>query len=161
MLSEDEPSTQINFKISPRDLRVINIAAKKYGLDRSKYIRKCVLMHANNPEELQIAKLNKEIEEDEINLTVKKSFRDNLIETFNANKTVAENIEQATDREIESLISTLKIHSGRLVDIKHFIRIRVDTINNSYQTKDIKPLTIEKFTEKLREVAESQGVTCK
>lgn len=156
-LSEDQRTTQVNFKIAVDELRLINIAADELNLSRSAFIRKCVMTQINSPE-LKLSKLDIEIKEVELKLAVKKAYRDEILHSVQASKTIAANRDEAILKEIDSLLVSLKYKGGKVDKIKQFIFTRTSTLNNNFPSST--PLTVDELTNRLVEHAEAQGVHC-
>lgn len=156
-----KPAKLMNFRISDIDKTYLEDRFEITGLHQSAYIRMLIKIDREaNSKKFRLDEIKRRKRKLKIELSFLDSEEQDIINELEARKKVVDNRDQAINKEIEALMPSLIGNLGNLKEIERFIKIRVTTLNNNFKNEGINPLTVEEFTNMLRDHAEAQGVSC-
>lgn len=156
-----KPATLMNFRISDIDKTYLKDRFEITGLHQSAYIRMLIKIDREaNSKKFRLDEIEKRLRDLKIESNILIAERDEIIKEIKASKTAADNWNQAIEKELKALMPSLIDENGDLKEIEGYIKNSVTTLNNNFKSEGINPLTVENFTNMLRDHAEVQGVSC-
>ena len=152
---------QLAIRIPDIDKKYLDDQFILTGVSTSDYVRQLIRMaRQTNSKTLRLDEIERRVRKLKIELSFLESEKEDIINEIETSKTAADNRDQAIEKEIEALMPSLLSNYGSLKKIERFIINSVITLDNNFKSDNTNPLTVEEFTNMLRDHAESQGVSC-